>query len=458
MRRLTRLPFVLAALLGLLALAMPTRAAMPSAAGRDLLVLRTNNLIYGGLATVRAGGGFAPVQLPIGIFDPTGPTLYAAFPQNTTRSTVQAIDAATGNVLRTVTVPGLYWTAGGDYVQGALAAHPSGSAYGLAPRTIMPRRFSPVPFPVNTAEALSALSFNGRWLALREGALSTAETTTTAIVVDTAAMRVNATIHLSGIFGLDAISADGRALYLIQKLDHAGPQAYQVRLYDVARRQLAPRPLAENGDPASHIVRGVAYTRVWSPRGDWLFTLYVQPGHGGAFIHALGMAYRRVHCIMLNTPGSPSDLARFTLAVAPSGATLYAVDAALGRAVVVQGFPDGPHVSLGLGRRAAGLQGAQSGMVMSRDGRTLFVATLKGVWSIDARRLILRHVYLTGQPVSSLALSPDGRRLYALAPRLVDGGSIVALDATTGRMLGTMGQRQVAGSSGLAIARVITQR
>ena len=31
-----------------------------------------------------------------------------------------------------------------------------------------PRRVSPGAFPVNTSQTLSALSFNGRWLALRD--------------------------------------------------------------------------------------------------------------------------------------------------------------------------------------------------------------------------------------------------------------------------------------------------
>jgi len=61
------------------------------------------------------------------------------------------------------------------------------------------------------------------------------------VIMDTARMRVARSVDLVGQFGLDAISSDGKLLYLIEPLYQYAPDAYQVRSYQVQRASLTRR-------------------------------------------------------------------------------------------------------------------------------------------------------------------------------------------------------------------------
>ena len=268
-------------------------------------------------------------------------------------------------------------------------------------------------------------------------------------MVNTATMRVAAPTRLGGRYGLDAINGDGSRLYLLKIL---GPQAYEVRVYDTRQGRLEAQPLREKGE-ADTTLRGVSWTRAWSPRGDWLFTLYVQPGRQGAFIHALGVEHHAVHCIMLpdQGPAAAADLAHYTLAVAPDGSALYAVNPVLGRMVVVRGgLPYGARTGITLARRAGSPARTLTPAALSHDGGTMFVATDQGVWAVDTRALRVRATYLPGHVVSSVALSRDGRRLYALQP---DEDQVTALDVAGGRPLGSV----TVDAAARGIERILTQ-
>jgi len=405
-----------------------------NATAHDLLVVRTGT-VYGSLTILPTGSGQATRNLPSGIFDRGGHILYAAFPQGSGDSLIEAIDGRSGRVLRSVTVQGYYSTMPGSLTPGALLDGGAGANAARFARPILagatrPTQALPGVPPVDSADILSALSYNGRWLALRDATPNTPDTA--AIVIDTARMRVAATPRLHGAFGLDAIDNAGTRLYLVQKRDNAGPQAYQVRAYDLHARRLDQTPLTEPDDPTG-IIRGVAYTRAWSPHGDWLYTLYVRPGKGGAFVHALGVAYHKVHCIMLPTEVTTGIAStRDALAVSPDGATLYAVNPVLGRMVVVHDLPYGRVTQTGLDRHAGTRQSMERAGALSRDGRTMFVATDGGIWAVDTATRRVRTVYARGEQVASIALGGNGQRLYALEPTR---GRIEALDAASGRTL-----------------------
>lgn len=441
MTRHLRLSVALGALLALQAIAPRAQAAIPSVARHDLLVLRAGAWPVGSLATLSVGTGQATHALPLGLFSRDGHTLYVAAPQpDGAHSLVQAIDAASGRTLRSLTVAGNYTTQAGNYTPAtfygtATAATPPGTRSGQtgSPLDGHPAARLAGGYPVDTSETLTALSFNGRWLALRDATPGARDTH--AIMIDTATLRVAATVRLAGHFGLDAINADGSALYLIEPLAQRGPHAYQVRLYDVRQGRLATDPLREPGE-REDIIRGTSYTRVWSPRGDWLFTLYVQPGHSGAFVHALGVADRRVHCIMLpDDHAAAADLAHYMLAVAPDGTSLYLVNPVLGRAITVHGLPIGMAAEVSLATRAGAPQHTLTGAVVSPDGRTLFAATSQGVWVLPTRALGVRATDLAGRAVASIAPSPDGQRLYALEP---ERGLVAVIDPASGHVSGTM--------------------
>jgi len=449
MRPPVRLPLMLVALLSLVAVALPVQAAISGAGRHDIVVLRSGQDPYTSLVAQPVAPGSPARPLPTGLLDRTGRTLYVATLQDGVHSVVRAVDASSGRTLRSVTVAGNYMTQNGDYPPALLGGLPTGGTArtpsGSGPRGL-PRAL-PAAFAPDTTATLAALSFNGRWLALRDAVAGQSDTH--AIVIDTATMRVVARIHLAGRYGLDAIDSQGASLYLLQIL---GVQAYSVRVYDLRQHRLEARPLREAGE-TDPTLRGVSWTRAWSPRGDWLFTLYVQPGRQGAFIHALGVERHAVHCIMLpdQGPAAATDLAHYTLAVSPDATTLYAVNPVLGRLVVVRGgLPYGARMGLTLARRDGSPARMLTPAALSRDGATMYVATDRGVWALDTRAPRVRATYLPDHAVSSVTLSRDGQRLYALQPAQ---DRVMVLDAMSGRIEGSV----FVGIAARGIERILTQ-
>ncbi len=449
MRLSVRLLPLLAAPLLLVSFARPAQAAVAGSAGHDIVVMRTGKDPFTTLFAQPVAANSPARQLPSGLLDRAGRRLYVANLVDGIHSLVQAVDSISGRTLRSVTVDGNFLTQNADYPPALVGGAPyggNGAAPSVAGSGLQPRAL-PASFPTDTSATLAALSFNGRWLALRDAAAGQPDTH--AIVIDTETMRVAATIHLAGHYSLDAINGEGTYLYLLKIL---GPQAYDIRVYDVRQGRLEAGPLREKGE-ADPTLRGVSWTRAWSPRGDWLFTLYVQPGRQGAFIHALGVEHHAVHCISLphQAPAAPADLAHFTLAVSPHGDALYAVDPVLGRLVVVSGgLPYGPRKALTLGRRAGSPARMLTPSVMSRDGRTMFVATDQGLWALDTVALRVRATYLPGRRISSVALSGDGQRLYALQ---ADQERVTALSVADGSALASL----PVGPGARGIERILTR-
>jgi len=130
------------------------------------------------------------------------------------------------------------------------------------------------------------------------------------------------TIVLQGDFGYDAISPNGRWLYLIQHLSVGDPR-YLVRAYDLQTGRLLPRVIADKGEPAGRM-RGMPISRATSQRGDWVYTLYTSdPETQTMFVHALNAAGLVAHCIDLPVKQT-RDLFNTTLAL--KGQTLLVRD------------------------------------------------------------------------------------------------------------------------------------
>ena len=92
------------------------------------------------------------------------------------------------------------------------------------------------------------------------------------------------TIHLDGDFSFDAISPDGRRLYLVHYPTRATRLDYEVRAYDVARGKLLADPIVDPDEPEEQMA-GFPLARQTSPDGRWAYTLYA--GGEETFIHAL---------------------------------------------------------------------------------------------------------------------------------------------------------------------------
>jgi len=379
---------------------LPAGAAVP-AAQRDVLILRMGAGNGGAVVAVAARSGKA-TRLPAGLYSTRTHTLYAVQPgAGGASSTLRAIDAATGQTWRTLRLPGQFVT--------------NPAAYDAA-----------------------TLSFNGRWLALR--AVTPGASSTTVVVINTSSMRIRTRLQLAGSFGLDTLDTTGEYLYLIEALPQHGAEAYDVRSYNLVTHSLDATPVLEKGE-AVGTMSGVAQTRAWSTDGSWLFTFYIRPGNAGAFIHSLGLGARTAHCIFLTDKGVGADqLSHYALAVAPDGNSLYAINPVLGRVLQVRrssnsDLPFGSLEIADLGVHAASPANALNGAVVSRNSRSMFVATQQGVWVIDANSLARRTTFLAGESVASVALSADGQRLYALDPAR---GVIQAVDAKSGRALGSI--------------------
>jgi hypothetical protein len=109
-------------------------------------------------------------------------------------------------------------------------------------------------------------------------------------------LRVLRRLTLHGDFSFDALSADGRRMFLVQYVDPKDLRKYVVRSFDVGRGRLEPGAIVDAREPDEDM-RGYPVTRVSSLDGRWAYTLY--DGGGEPFVHALDTAERRAFCIDL---------------------------------------------------------------------------------------------------------------------------------------------------------------
>jgi hypothetical protein len=163
----------------------------------------------------------------------------------------------------------------------------------------------------------TGLSADGSRLVLIGPRRRARQSVTRFVIVDTATLRPLRRVTLRGDFTLDAVSPDGARLYLVRYPNAlTNPLDYAVRVYDVARRRLLPRPLVDPRNPGEKMT-GMPFTRVMSPDGRWAYTLYA--GGDEEFVHALDTRRSRAFCVDL--PGLSSDAAG-TLRLAVHGGTL----------------------------------------------------------------------------------------------------------------------------------------
>ena len=302
----------------------------------------------------------------------------------------------------------------------------------------------------------TGLSPNGRWLVLvGESALSSRFA-----VIDTALLKLAAVAEVPGAFGYDAISDDGTSLYLIERiapdiangLGVSAAYSYRVRVYDVPSAKLSETLVVDVklagqivGDNNAQtrvdgIMNGIYQSSVPSADGRWNFSFYYNPGRG-PFIHVLHLDSRSAFCI-LDLPvvaGGYEKRLGWSLALSPSGQTLYAVNGALGLVSSI----DATTLKVMRTAQIAGLPSASANATYSssakvaQDARKLWFAAARGVALVDTRDLGLRGLFLPDRVITSISLSPDGHRLYALS----DEGTVWMIDATTGRQLGQIPTR-----------------
>ncbi len=336
-----------------------------------------------------AGSASAQVSLPAGLTSLDHQRLYVATPQGT-QTEVKIFDTKTGATLGAFPISGVYSTGTRGYETGALSP-------------------------------------DGRWLALRQVASNGSETVIA--LVDTQARKLVKTEHLSGDFDLDAISPNGQMLYVLQYTNDA-EHHYYVRAYHLATDQLDPTIIVDKTEVDEKDMQGQALTRQMAPDGSMAYTLYINQQENKAFVHILPVLDQPdvyfARCIDLPVGTSPDVLPYYTLALSPDGTTLYAANTALGvvTTIVVQAdyvF----NIKPGTTRRfhaaissvpAGAAHVPYNGAVVSPDQRTLYVAGIDGIWALSVLDMRVLGHYLTNRPFTSVALSADGRTLYAVSP------------------------------------------
>jgi len=142
----------------------------------------------------------------------------------------------------------------------------------------------------------SGLSADGRKLILISPRKRFPRKRTTFAVVDTHTLTVRRHISLRGDFSFDAISPDGRTMYLIHYASR-DVLNYAVRAYDLRARRLLRAPVIDPEEP-DEAMKGMPVTRIADVDGRWAYTLYDNGRH--SFVHALDTSRRTAVCIDLD--------------------------------------------------------------------------------------------------------------------------------------------------------------
>ncbi|HEV8470087.1 MAG TPA: hypothetical protein VGR46_10800 [Candidatus Limnocylindria bacterium] len=379
----------------------------PTTATNDELVLRTHSAVQ-----VRDAKGDLLRSFGRAVSAPDGSVYYAL--DGASSPTMQWIDAKTGRTITRLGLPG------------------------------------PFSFADETGPAPTGLSPNGRWLVLvgPSGARSTFA------VIDTALVKLAAIADVSGAFTYDAISDDGTSLYLTERIGQDTARtlglnaaySYRVRVYDVPSAKLSETLVVDvklasqttENNAATRldgIMNGIYQSSVPSRDGQWNFSFYYNPSRG-PFIHVLHLNSRNAFCILdlPIVPGGYEKRLRWSLALAPSGTTLYAVNGALGLVSTIDATTLKVRQTAsvtGIPSASGAAQEALAPSAVSPDGRKLYFSADRGIALVDTKDFTLRGLFLTDRVVTSLSLSADGHRLYAMS----SNGTIRMLNAMTGRQL-----------------------
>jgi hypothetical protein len=290
------------------------------------------------------------------------------------------------------------------------------------------------------------LSQNGRWLVLQafDRTSNSVPSATHLLLTDTSYSVPVRRIDLQGYFQFDAVDNVGLWIYLIQFVSST---EYYVRRYDMAGAQLDPTVIFDKSD-GSAAMSGLRLSGVASADGHWLYSVYARQDKS-AFIHMLSLDNPIAFCIDLPGSGLTSDPTGkyWSLALSRDGSHLFAANLAMGVVADVDTGGNGLPSIVRTAKVASTAPPASSqtfganGSVLSRDGRTLVISGAGVVW-LDTATLHAQSGQLVDWTVGSLALSPDGSKLYVVndAGKIAEVGmsgshSVTSFDGGPGQPL-----------------------
>ena len=170
------------------------------------------------------------------------------------------------------------------------------------------------------------LSADGRTLVLTQPGIRFPQTTSEFTRLDTRRLKVLDTVTLDGTFTFDALSPDGRQMYLIEYTSPRDLTQYLVRAYDLERERLLPEPIIDPNESGEEMA-GFPQTRATSPDGRWAYTLYESAERDHPpFIHALDTKRGTAVCIDLDPLADQRGIWRLGLQPSVDGSSLAVVD------------------------------------------------------------------------------------------------------------------------------------
>lgn len=130
---------------------------------------------------------------------------------------------------------------------------------------------------------------------------------TSFVIVDvgeTGRLRPREPLTLRGDFSFDALSPDGRTMYLVEYTS-SDYNDYAVREYDLDRGRLLREPVQFSHKVEPGEMRGLPMARATSSDGRWAYTLYNGGGtpRDEAFVHILDTVEAVSHCIDMPISG-----------------------------------------------------------------------------------------------------------------------------------------------------------
>jgi hypothetical protein len=245
---------------------------------------------------------------------------------------------------------------------------------------------------------------------------------------------------LAGVIEPDAFTSDGTGLFVLEWLPAAAPDHYRVRLLDLATGEVQPlgtRDKTPVPPGAEEEMRGDGRQAVLSEDRTMLFTLYThQPGHrhtrdllsgrpgdAHAFVHVLHLIERWAYCLDLPHPFGEGPAAGHALAA--DGRTLFVADLNAGKLA----YASPETLSIERVVDVAPVAGSSAALALTADNRVLVGAG--GVTVLDRVSGRPAGRWELPGPVRGLALSRDGKRVYAGGT-----GRVTWLDALTGARSG----------------------
>lgn len=376
-------------------------ASQPTDSVRDVVVLQTDD---GSIALDSLGGALVEDPGAVATFD--GSLLFRAT-QGADGTTLTTIDALTGDLVATRSVPG--------ELDVRVASVGGGLVALMAPFPPGIDAWTPVP-----------------------------RAATTIVVADPAGGEPT-TYTLAGNFEPEAFSTDEATLYLIEYLPAEDPAVYRVMSLDLASGEVK-NVFGKFATPPERMP-GIRLSHVYDPVKERLYTLYSNEapsyldspyedqmeGRSVTFVHVLSLRNGWAYCAGVPKAmwgGSARDQA---MTVSPDGTELYIVDTATGLTTVMD------TKTLQLLRTQptsfGDADGLRASATLSADGTTLFVGSSvdgDAIYRVDTATLDVIGLWDAPGSVGALGLSPDGLRLYAA----VDG-EIAAIDPLSGVAVGS---------------------